>query len=221
MHTVCGYPVKSTWLKAVKAGNFVGWPLLTEKNISKYYPDTQETQQGHMAQTQKNVCSTKHKARVFEHTNIASLCGKKECDTYTAIYNVWKTIYSNQTGHFPMQSQQGNKYVMVMVMVEVDSNVILLKPIKIRHDHEMIQAYDTLTNPLLCTGMQMQPKKHVLDNEISANMKNHTHDKYKFTVKLVPPGCHHCNAAEVAIHNFKAHFLSVLAGTAASFPINP
>ena len=26
MHSVCGYPVKSTWLKAIKAGNFVGWP---------------------------------------------------------------------------------------------------------------------------------------------------------------------------------------------------
>ncbi|KAL7486607.1 hypothetical protein ACHAW6_012208 [Cyclotella cf. meneghiniana] len=36
--------------------------------------------------------------------------------------------------------------------------------------------------------------------------------------KLVPPGCHCCNAAEVAICNFKAHFLSFLAGTAESFP---
>jgi hypothetical protein len=24
MHVVCGYPVKSTWLKAVQSGNFVG-----------------------------------------------------------------------------------------------------------------------------------------------------------------------------------------------------
>ena len=55
MHAVCGYPVKSTWLKAVKAGNFVGWPLLTEKNIAKYFPDTAETQKGHMNQTRKNV----------------------------------------------------------------------------------------------------------------------------------------------------------------------
>ena len=28
MHAVCGYPVKSTWLKAIAAGNFIGWPLL-------------------------------------------------------------------------------------------------------------------------------------------------------------------------------------------------
>ena len=59
MHAVCGYPVKSTWVKAIKAGNFVGWPLLTVKNVTKYYPDTVETQKGHMNQTRKNVRSTK------------------------------------------------------------------------------------------------------------------------------------------------------------------
>ena len=39
-------------------------------------------------------------------------------------------------------------------------------------------------------------------------------------LELVPPGCHRRNAAEVAIRNFKAHFLSVLAGTVTSFPPN-
>ncbi|KAL7479775.1 hypothetical protein ACHAW6_005495, partial [Cyclotella cf. meneghiniana] len=38
-------------------------------------------------------------------------------------------------------------------------------------------------------------------------------------VELVPPGCHQCHAAEVAIRNFKAHFLSILAGTADDFPL--
>ncbi len=39
-------------------------------------------------------------------------------------------------------------------------------------------------------------------------------------MELVPPGCHRCNAAEVAICNFKAHFLSILAGVANAFPPN-
>jgi hypothetical protein len=51
MHSVCGYPVKSTWLKAIKAGNFVGWPLLTEQNVKKYYPKTTETPKGHLNQS--------------------------------------------------------------------------------------------------------------------------------------------------------------------------
>jgi hypothetical protein len=50
----------------------------------------------------------------------------------------------------------------------------------------------------------------------------HYRDEYKFTLELVPPGCYRRNAAEVAICNFRAHFLSVLelAGTADNFPAN-
>ncbi len=49
-------------------------------------------------------------------------------------------------------------------------------------------------------------------------MKNHICDTCKFDMELVPSGCHQCNAAKVAIRNFKAHFLSVLAGVANDFP---
>jgi len=37
-------------------------------------------------------------------------------------------------------------------------------------------------------------------------------------MELVPPGCHCRNIEEVTIQNFKAHFLSVLAGVAEDFP---
>jgi hypothetical protein len=46
MHAVCGYPVKLTWLKAIKAGNYIGWPMLTERNVQKYYPETPKPQRG-------------------------------------------------------------------------------------------------------------------------------------------------------------------------------
>ncbi len=49
-------------------------------------------------------------------------------------------------------------------------------------------------------------------------MKNHILNTCKFDMELVPPGCHQCNAAEVAIRNLKAHFLSVLVGVADNFP---
>ena len=202
------------WLKAVKAGNFVGWPLLTEKNITKYYSDTNKTPMGHLNQTQKNVRSTKTRVKPFEQANVASLRDKKERDVFTHVYDVHETIFSDQTGQFHTQSQRGNKYV--MVMVEMDSNAILLEPMKSCKDTEMIRAYDTLVSRLLRCGVQQ--KKHVLDNEISEHMKQHIRDKYNFTIELVPFGCHCRNAAEVAIRNFKAHFLSVLAGVADSFP---
>jgi len=43
-------------------------------------------------------------------------------------------------------------------------------------------------------------------------MKDIIRTEYKMKMELVPPGYHRRNAAEVAIHNFKAHFLSVIAG---------
>eukprot|EP00956_Cyclotella_meneghiniana_P021291 scaffold38589_cov41-Cyclotella_meneghiniana.AAC.1 len=214
MHAVCGYPVKSTWIKAIKASNFMGWLLLTEKNVAKYYPETTETPKGHMNQTRKNVRSTKTNAQAFEVHNSNQIRVKKVQDIYLKTYGVRETIFSDQTGQFPTQSQSHNKYV--MVMVEIDSNAILVEPLKSRKDAEMIRAYGALVKRLQRAGVH--PKKHVLDNEISENMKEHIRDKYKFNLELVPPGCHQRNAAEVAIRNFKAHFLSVLAGTADNFP---
>ena len=49
-------------------------------------------------------------------------------------------------------------------------------------------------------------------------MKTVIRDEYKMEMELAPPGCHRRNAAEVAIRNFKAHFLSILAGVADDFP---
>ncbi|KAL7502105.1 hypothetical protein ACHAXN_000864, partial [Cyclotella atomus] len=212
MHAVLGYPVKSTWLKAVKAGNFVGWPLLTEKNISKYYPETIETPKGHMNQQRKNVRSTKKPFEVCQAA--AALRGKKVKDVFVQTYDVRETIFSDQTGQYPTQSRSGNKYI--MVMVEINSNAILVEPMKSRKDAEMIRVYDKLVKRL--NDANIHPQKHMLDNEISANMKEHIKKQHKFNVELVPPGNHRRNAAEVAIRNFKAHFLSVLAGTAESFP---
>ena len=76
-------PCAGTWIKAIKAGNFVGWPLLTARNVRKYYPETSETPKGHMAQTRKNVRSTKPKP--FEESDTAKLKKKKERDVYIKV----------------------------------------------------------------------------------------------------------------------------------------
>ena len=60
-HAAAGYPVKDTWLKAIKAGNYKSWPGLTHQNASKYCPVPLATLKGHMVQTHQNVRSTKPK----------------------------------------------------------------------------------------------------------------------------------------------------------------
>ena len=103
-----------------------------------------------------------------------------------------------------------------MDMVKIDSNAILVEPINSRNGHKLIRAYRVLMTRL--QHARIVPKKHILDNKVSEAMKTIIKDKYKMAMELVPPGCHRRNAAKVAIQNFKAHFLSVLAGMAEDFP---
>jgi hypothetical protein len=51
-------------------------------------------------------------------------------------------MFSDQTGQFPARSQRGNKYI--MVMVDIDSNDILVELMKSCKDEEMIRAYNAL-----------------------------------------------------------------------------
>ncbi len=86
LHASCGYPVKSTWLKAIRNGHFRGWPLINERTVNKYYPETNETILGHMQQQRKNVRSTK---QPFELADATALRGKKERDVLAS------SLYSN------------------------------------------------------------------------------------------------------------------------------
>ena len=97
-----------------------------------------------MNQQQKNVRSTKTPFEVCNAT--AALRGKKMKDIFVSTYDTRKTSFSDQTGQFPTQSKRGHKYI--MVLVEIDSNAILVEPIKSRKDAEMISAYDVLIQRL-------------------------------------------------------------------------
>ena len=85
IHVVWGYPVKSTWIKVINAGNFTGWPMLNKCNVAKYYPETTKTPKGHLNKTRKNVRSTKPKTNPLEKTYTTILQGKKVRKVYTKI----------------------------------------------------------------------------------------------------------------------------------------
>ena len=70
---------------------------------------------------------------------------------------------------------------------------------------------------LRLTQSKIIKKKHILDNEVSEALKTIIQDEYKMQLEIVPPGTHRRNAAEVAIQNLKARFLSILAGNAQDF----
>ena len=58
LHGAAGFPTKATWLKAIRAGNFLSWPLINVKNVNKYFPESEETQRGHMRSQRQGVRST-------------------------------------------------------------------------------------------------------------------------------------------------------------------
>ena len=61
LHACAGFPVRSTWLAAIKAGNFSSWPGLTYTNAAKCRPVSVDTLKGQMTQTRQGACSTKPK----------------------------------------------------------------------------------------------------------------------------------------------------------------
>ena len=84
---------------------------------------------------------------------------------YTREYNLKneldRKMYTDQTGKFPVTSFRGYQYI--MVLFEIDSNNIIVEPMKSRSTGNMILAYQTLVDRLKEKGIH--PKMHLLDNE--------------------------------------------------------
>ena len=145
----------------------------------------------------------------MEEVDTASTENKKERDVYIKVVYMWDTkgtIYTNQTRQFHFRYRSENCYIMVMVAVE--SNSILVTPIKSRNNDELEQVYLLILKRIKQTGVEV--RKNVLDSKCSASMKELT--KNICELELVPPVCHQRNIAEMAIRTFKSHFVSILSG---------
>ena len=69
----------------------------------------------------------------------------------------------------------------------------MIEPMKSKHENEMIRVHGVLMERLKQQGFQ--PKKQILDNEISAEYKKAI-KKYNMTHERVPKDAHRRNAAE-------------------------
>lgn len=223
-HAACGFPTEATWIQAVERGYFASWPGLTVAAIRRHFPESEETQKGHMKAIKSGIRSTKKKlikevVKIEDDNEVPNKVKSKQREVCVRILDtrdeLQMKIYTDQTGKFPRKSSRGNQYI--MVLFEVDSNAILVAPMASRSKGEMVKAYQSLIDRLNARGIF--PKKHMLDNEISDELedciaKNH------ITFQHVPPTNHRANAAERAIQTFKAHFISTLCGCDESFPLH-
>ena len=122
-------------------------------------------------------------------------------------------LYTDLTGHFPVQSSKGHRYI--LVAYNFDSNSIHVKPLKSRHDNDTIKAYEDIYN--IFTQRGLKPQLHWLDNEASKALKSII-DEQQTTYQLTPPHINQRNVAEQAICTFKNHFISGLCSADKNFP---
>ncbi|KAL7531028.1 hypothetical protein ACHAXR_003813, partial [Thalassiosira sp. AJA248-18] len=214
LHAAAGFPVKDTWLRAIKAGNYATWPGLTYSNAAKYCPDAEETILGHMVQTRQGARSTKPKPKKAPASPAAvepePMLPADEVllELHICVRHISR-LYTDGTGCFPVTSRSRNQYM--MVAYHCDSNVILVEPFQSRKDRHRLAAYDKIMAALKKRGHAVNLQ--ILDNEASEEYKDKITKKYGARFQLVPPNMPRRNAAERAIRTWKAHFLAVLAAT--------
>jgi hypothetical protein len=121
LHAACFSPFKSTWISAIKNGNFTSWPGITEQAVEKHLSKSTSMTKGNLNQQRQNARTTKNKDPKVIVTEPDLDHGVKTQFVYAATIDAGK-IYTDQTGRFPVVSSKGNKYI--MMLYDYDSNAI-------------------------------------------------------------------------------------------------
>jgi hypothetical protein len=181
LHAACFSPVKSTWITAIKNGNFLSWVGLTEHAVEKHLSKSPATTKGHLNQQRQNARTTQVKATNEGNEESDIDHGIKTQFVYAATIDEGQ-IYTDQTGRFPVVSSKGNKYI--MILYDYDSNAILEQPIKDLTAPHLLKAFQIMEQELFARGLK--PKLMKLDNEASKLLKAYLHQQ-DITFQLVPP----------------------------------
>jgi hypothetical protein len=122
LHAAYFSPVKSTWIKAIKHGNFSSWLGLNEHSVEKYLSKSTSTAKGHLNQQRQNARTTKIKDAQLLDSETDQDHGIKTQFVYAAPIDAGQ-IYTDQTCSFPVVSSKVKKYI--MILYDYDSNAIL------------------------------------------------------------------------------------------------
>jgi hypothetical protein len=122
----------------------------------------------------QNVQSTKVRITDDDNDDIELDRTLKKHNIMVKVIHAHNTMYTNQTGCFPVQSSCGNK--LLMVLFEVDGNYINAEPIKDSYDNSLINTYQTLW-ARITKSSKVRTTVHILDNEASARFKKEIQKK--------------------------------------------
>ena len=139
--------VVSTWTKAIDDGYFTTWPILTSKLLHKHLPKSLAIARGHLEQSKQNVWSAKIVAPPSPPlVPDTSKLQVQSHQVFIKSIQINENFSSYQTGHFPVFSICGSKYL--MVIFDHDSNTILAETLKSRNAQELVRSYEALHEKL-------------------------------------------------------------------------
>ena len=98
LHACCFFPVTSTWINAIKNGNFATFPGLTADLVSKYLPQEVPAILGHKYRNKQGLQSTTAQAanaQLFPEPPVEEF--------YIKLLELPHLICTDQTGRFPIQ----------------------------------------------------------------------------------------------------------------------
>jgi hypothetical protein len=113
LHATAGFPIKDSWVKAIKNGHYVLWPGLSAEAVGKHFPESVETQKEHMKKQSQNVRSTKQKIAVADKADVELTRTIAKQNILVKVIKAHEMVYSDQTGWLPVQSNKGNRLLML------------------------------------------------------------------------------------------------------------
>eukprot|EP00804_Cyclotella_cryptica_P017241 CCRYP_013143-RA/>CCRYP_013143-RA protein AED:0.47 eAED:0.43 QI:0/0/0/1/0/0/2/0/359 len=146
IHQCCFLPTIDTFCKALDNDQLIGFPPITSTQVCKYLPKSTATAKGHlqrvrkhtqlstrMQETETQVLNRNFRPIIDATTDFELFVGMTIAEQNNG------TLYTNQTGAFPVISYHSNKYQ--FVVYEYRSNAILVCALKDQSDKSLTAAF--------------------------------------------------------------------------------
>eukprot|EP00804_Cyclotella_cryptica_P024278 CCRYP_012561-RA/>CCRYP_012561-RA protein AED:0.25 eAED:0.27 QI:0/0/0/1/1/1/3/0/611 len=170
IHQCLFSPTVHTLCKAIDNDQLIGFPPITSAQVRKYLPESTATAKGHLRRVKKHTRSTTHTLQTdiqaIDHDFRPNINTDVEFELFvgaTIAEQTDGTIYTDQTGAFPVTSYHSNKYH--FVAYKYRSNAILVRALKDQTDKSLTAAFRDFYEYLTERGFQ--PKLNVMDNQCS------------------------------------------------------
>jgi hypothetical protein len=170
IHQCLFSPSIDTFCKAIDNNQLIGFPPITSNQVRKYLPESTATAKGHMNRLRKGTRSTtkqRHSDQQEIEQDFRPLIDETaEVELFigaTIAEQNEGTIYTDNTGRFPIQSFHGKK--VQFVAYEYRSNAILVRALRDETDKSMLDAFQDIYKYLTDRGFK--PKLNVMDNQCS------------------------------------------------------